>query len=65
MPQVCKTTELHNFDEGGENVLKATVKKNVERRQPTLTTIAVSMAAERFGVEEERGATLLNKTSGN
>lgn len=37
-------------------MLEATAKGDVERRLQTMTTIIVSMAVERFGVEEERRA---------
>lgn len=36
-------------------MLEATAKGDVERRPQSMTTIIVSMAAERFGIEEERG----------
>lgn len=37
-------------------MLETMAKGDVERRLQAMTTIIVSMAAERFGVEEERGA---------
>lgn len=37
-------------------MLEATGKGGVERSPQTMTTIIVNMAAERFGVEEERAA---------
>lgn len=40
------------FDEDADKELEATVKGDVERRLQTMTTIIVSMAAERFGIEE-------------
>lgn len=55
-PHACKTKEWQKFDDDADKVLEATAKGHVERRLWTMTTIVVSMAAERFGVEEERGA---------
>lgn len=43
------------FDEDADKVLEATAKGDVERRLQTMTTIIVSMAAERFAVEEVKG----------
>lgn len=40
------------FDEDADKMLEATAKGDVERRMQTMTTIIVSMAAERFGIEE-------------
>lgn len=45
------------FDEDVDKVLEATAKGDAERRLQTMTTIIVSMAVERFGVEEVRGVT--------
>jgi len=56
-PQACKTTEWQKFDEDVDKVLEATAKGNAERRLQTITTLIVSMAVERFGVEEVRGVT--------
>ncbi|XP_073720025.1 uncharacterized protein [Misgurnus anguillicaudatus] len=54
-PQACKAAEWQTFDEDVDKVLEATAKGDVERRLKTMTAIIVSMAVERFGVEEERG----------
>lgn len=40
------------FDEDVDKVLEATAKGDAERRMQTMSTIIVSMAVERFGVEE-------------
>ncbi|KAK0134731.1 Retrovirus-related Pol polyprotein from type-2 retrotransposable element R2DM [Merluccius polli] len=53
-PQSSRTAEWQKFDKDADKVLEATAKGDVERRLQTMTTIIVSMAAERFGVEEER-----------
>lgn len=55
-PQASKTAEWQKFDLDVDMVLEATAKGDVERRLQTMTTIIVSMAAERFGVEQERAA---------
>ena len=55
-PQASKTAEWQKFDEDADMVLEVTAKGDVERRLQTMTTIIVSMATERFGVEEERAA---------
>lgn len=57
-PQAFKTAEWQKIDEDVDKVLEATAKGDVEKRLQTMTTIIVSMAAERFGVEEERGVKL-------
>ena len=43
------------FDENVDKVLEATAKGDVDRRLQTMTAIIVTMAVERFGVEEGRG----------
>ena len=53
-PQACQTTVWQKFDEDADKVLEATAKGEVERRLQTMTTIIVSMAAERF-VEDDQG----------
>lgn len=53
-PQASKTAEWQTFDEDADK--EVTAKGDVERRLKTMTTIIVCMAAERFGVEEERAA---------
>lgn len=47
--------EWQKFDEEMDMVLEATAKGNVEKRLWTMTTIIVSMVAEKFGVKEKRG----------
>lgn len=53
MAQASKTAEWQKFDEDVDKVLEATAKGDVDRRLRTMTTIIVSMAEERLGVEEE------------
>lgn len=56
MAPSLKKTEWQKCDEDADKVLEATAKGDVEKRLQTMTTIIVSMVAERFGVEKERGA---------
>lgn len=52
-PQASRMAEWQKFDKDVNRVLEATAKGDVERRLQTMTTIIVSMAIERFCVEEE------------
>lgn len=55
-PQTCKTTEWQMFEKDADKMLEAMAKRALERRLQMMSTIIVSVAAERFSVEEERGA---------
>lgn len=51
-PQSSKKAVWHQFDEDVDQVLEGTAKGDVERRLKTMTSIIVSIAAERFGSKE-------------
>ncbi|KAJ8348797.1 hypothetical protein SKAU_G00273860 [Synaphobranchus kaupii] len=57
-PQANKEKEWLQFGEDGDSILEATAKGEADRRLQTMTTIIVSLAAERFGLEEKRTAKL-------
>ncbi|KAJ8353121.1 hypothetical protein SKAU_G00206880 [Synaphobranchus kaupii] len=57
-PQANKEKEWLQFDEDADSILEATAKGEADRRLQTMTTIIVSLAAERFGLEEKRTAKL-------
>lgn len=46
-PQASRTAE---WQKDSDKILEVTYKGDVERRLQTMTTIVVSMAAERFGL---------------
>lgn len=54
--EVVAITAWQKFDKDVDKVMEATAERDMKRRLQTMTTIIVSMAAERFGVEEERVA---------
>lgn len=51
-PQSLKKSVWHQFDEDVDRILEGTAKGDVELRLKTMTSIIVSIAAERFGAEE-------------
>lgn len=57
-PQANKEKEWLQFDEDTDSILEAIAKGEADRRLQTMTTIIISLAAERFGLEEKRTAKL-------
>ncbi|KAK0148843.1 hypothetical protein N1851_010754 [Merluccius polli] len=55
-PQANKEKEWLQFDEDADTILEATAKGDADRRLQTMTTIIISLAAERFGLEEKKAA---------
>ncbi|XP_056097411.1 uncharacterized protein LOC130076370 [Rhinichthys klamathensis goyatoka] len=55
-PQASKEKEWRQFDGDADTILEATAKGRADRRLKTMTTIIISLAAERFGLEEKRAA---------
>ncbi|XP_061772124.1 uncharacterized protein LOC133562186 [Nerophis ophidion] len=55
-PQASKEKEWLQFDEDADTILETTAKGDADRRLKTMTTIIISLAAERFGLEEKRAA---------
>ena len=53
-PQADKTAVWQQFDKDADTVLEATAKGHVDWRLQMMTTIIVSLAAERFGAVENR-----------
>ncbi|XP_067284127.1 uncharacterized protein [Pseudorasbora parva] len=53
-PQANKEKEWLQFDEDVDTILEAGVKGDADRRLLTMTTIIISLAAERFGLEEKK-----------
>lgn len=53
-PQASKEQEWRQFDEDTNSILEATAKGEVDQRLQTMTTISISLAAERFGLEEKK-----------
>lgn len=57
-PQANKEKEWLQFDEDADTILEAIVKGDADRRLQTMTTIIISLAAERFGLEEKKAVNL-------
>ncbi|XP_061878077.1 uncharacterized protein LOC133630482 [Entelurus aequoreus] len=55
-PQASKEKEWLQFDEDADTILDTTAKGEADRRLKTMTTVIISLAAERFGFEEKRAA---------
>ncbi|XP_028310814.1 uncharacterized protein LOC114468234 [Gouania willdenowi] len=53
-PAASMTSEWKKFDDDVDQILEATVKGEADRKLQGLTTIIVSIAAERFGEEEKK-----------
>lgn len=53
-PQANKEQEWRQFDDDTNSFLEATTKGDVNRRLKTMTTIIISLAAERFSLEEKK-----------
>ncbi|CAJ1076456.1 uncharacterized protein LOC119779116 [Xyrichtys novacula] len=63
-PQANKEHEWRQFDRDADSILEVTAKGEVNRRLEIMTTIIISLAAERFGLEEKK-ATKLPYTKSN
>ncbi|KAL7891878.1 hypothetical protein AOLI_G00013540 [Acnodon oligacanthus] len=57
-PQAYKEKEWLQFDEDADTILKAIAKGDADQRLQNMTTIIISLAAERFGLEEKRSGNL-------
>ncbi|XP_038154112.1 uncharacterized protein LOC119791846 [Cyprinodon tularosa] len=57
-PRADREYEWRQFDEDTDSILEATAKGKVDRRLQTMTTIIISMGAERFGLEEKKSGRL-------
>ncbi|KAL7857314.1 hypothetical protein SRHO_G00162130 [Serrasalmus rhombeus] len=53
-----KEKEWLQFDEYADTILEAIAKGNADQRFQNMTTIIISLAAERFGLEEKRAGNL-------
>ena len=56
--QANKEKEWLQFDEDAESILEATANREADRCIQSMTAIMVSLAAERFGLEEKRAVKL-------
>lgn len=56
-PAASMTTLWKQFDDDVDHILEATAKGEADRKLQALTTIIVSIAAERFGEEEKKTVT--------
>ncbi|KAJ8362267.1 hypothetical protein AAFF_G00386670 [Aldrovandia affinis] len=54
-PSANKEKEWLLFDDDVDEILEATAKGDADRKLQTMTTIIISLAAERFGTVKERG----------
>ncbi|KAL7856411.1 hypothetical protein AOLI_G00200150 [Acnodon oligacanthus] len=57
-PQAYKEKEWLQFDEDADTILEAIAKGDADQRLQNMTTIIISLAAERFGLEEKRTGNL-------
>ncbi|KAL7833617.1 hypothetical protein AOLI_G00285770 [Acnodon oligacanthus] len=57
-PQAYKEKEWLQFDEDADNILEAIANGDADQRLQNMTTIIISLAAERFGLEEKRTGNL-------
>lgn len=55
-PQAHKEMEWSQFDEDTDAILEAAAKGGAHQHLQTMTTIIVSLGAERFGLEEDKTA---------
>ncbi|KAL7876168.1 hypothetical protein AOLI_G00111310 [Acnodon oligacanthus] len=57
-PQAYKEKEWLQFDEDADTIVEAIAKSDADQRLQNMTTIIISLAAERFGLEEKRTGNL-------
>ncbi|KAK7901244.1 hypothetical protein WMY93_018013 [Mugilogobius chulae] len=53
-PKASQLNEWQRFDEDVELVLESVAKGDVDKRLQTMTTVVMTLAAERFGTEEKQ-----------
>ncbi|KAL7886939.1 hypothetical protein AOLI_G00046600 [Acnodon oligacanthus] len=57
-PQAYKELKWLQFDEDADTILEAIAKGDADQRLQNMTTIIISLAAERFGLEKKRTVNL-------